>query len=114
MIWMGVLLVIGGFILAFLAVRQLYAAGTTIEPHGTVTALVTGGPYGISRNPIYLAFLFITIGLPMALGTLWGLLMAPLLIASLNYFVIRYEEAYLGRKFSGDYKDFKSRVRRWL
>lgn len=112
--WMGVFLVIFGFVFAFLAVRQMHAAGTTIEPHGTVTALVTNGPYRISRNPIYLSFLFITIGLPMALGTLWGLLVTPLLIAGLNILVIRYEEEYLGSKFDGRYDAYKLKVRRWL
>ena len=112
--WAGVLLVVGGLALALLTVRQLHAAGTTIEPHGTVTALVTNGPYRISRNPIYLAYVCITIGFPMALGTLWGLIMAPLLIISLNYFVIRYEEEYLFNKFDVDYTNFRSRVRRWL
>ncbi len=114
LIWMGVILIGGGLFLAFLAVYRLHAAGTTIEPHGTVTALVIDGPYQISRNPIYLAYIWFTIGFPMALGTLWGLIMAPLLILSLNYFVIRYEEEYLSGKFNGDYANFRSRVRRWL
>ena len=114
LIWMGVILVGGGLFLAFLAVYRLHAAGTTIEPHGTVTALVTDGPYHISRNPIYLAYVWITVGFPMALGTLWGLVMAPLLILSLNYFVIRYEEEYLGKKFGGGYDAYKLKVRRWL
>jgi len=110
----GVALVFTGLALAFLAVRQLIMAHTTIEPHGTVSALVTEGPYRFSRNPIYLSFVLILIGLPLALWTFWGAVLSPLLIGSLDQLVIRYEESYLGNKFAKQYSAYKSRVRRWL
>ncbi len=112
--WVGITIVLAGLSLAFLAVRQLFAVGTTIEPQGSVTALVTDGPYRYSRNPIYLGYILILIGLPLSLGTYWGLLISPALVAALNVFVIRQEEDYLGAKFGSRYANFKLRVRHWL
>jgi protein-S-isoprenylcysteine O-methyltransferase Ste14 len=112
--WFGFLLVVFSLALAFLAVRQLTLAHTTLDPHGSVTKLVTEGPYHFSRNPIYLAFACMLIGIPLVLGTYWGIVLSPLLILLMNNLVVQYEETYLGKKFGGAYTTYKSRVRRWL
>ncbi len=112
--WLGVLIVLGGLSLAFLAVREFIAAGTTLDPHSQATTLVTSGPYRISRNPIYLGFLLMEVGLPLAGGTPWGLFFAPLLIISYNQLVIRFEEAHLQKRFGLQYREYHSQVRRWL
>jgi protein-S-isoprenylcysteine O-methyltransferase Ste14 len=112
--WLGIFLVILGLMLAFSAVRQFINTHTTLDPHGSVTALVTDGPYRFSRNPIYLGFICTLIGIPLAFGTYWGILLSPLLILLMNQLVIRYEETYLERKFGNAYTSYKSRVRRWL
>jgi protein-S-isoprenylcysteine O-methyltransferase Ste14 len=116
----GFLKIIGGLLalaalgLAFLAVRRLGLAHTSVEPHGSVTLVVTDGPYRFSRNPIYLGLVCLLIGIPLALNSYWGLLLSPLLVALLGRLVISYEEAYLERKFGLAYADYRSRVRRWL
>ena len=110
----GVALVFAGLGLAFLAVGEFRRAGTTLDPHGSVKTVVTSGPYQFSRNPIYLGFVCTVIGLPMALGTYWGVALSPLLMLSLYLLVIRYEETYLEGKFGEAYASYRSRVRRWL
>jgi protein-S-isoprenylcysteine O-methyltransferase Ste14 len=110
----GIVLVLAGLTLAFLAVREFGRAHTTLDPHGAVSALVTSGPYRFSRNPIYLGFVCTLIGLPLALGTVWGAALSPILVLGLNALVIRYEEAYLEKKFGEAYTGYRSRVRRWL
>jgi len=112
--WSGMFFVLAGLALAFLAVSRFRRAGTTLDPHSPVSALVTDGPYGFSRNPIYLGFMCTLIGLPLALGTYWGILLAPLFLLLINYLVIRYEEEYLESRFGESYSSYKSRVRRWL
>jgi len=112
--WFGILMVIMGLMLAFWAVRQFTLAHTTLDPHGSVTTIVTDGPYRFSRNPIYLGFICTLIGIPLAFGTYWGILLSPLLMLLMNNLVMRYEEAYLERKFGGTYTSYKSRVRSWL
>jgi protein-S-isoprenylcysteine O-methyltransferase Ste14 len=93
---------------------QFGRAKTTVDPHGSVSAIVVNGPYRFSRNPIYVGLVCFLIGMPLVLGTLWGLVLSPLFIVLMNSLVIQHEEAYLEKKFGDDYTSFKSRVRRWL
>ena len=112
--WTGYVLVFAGLGLAVSAVNQFTKVHTTLDPHGSVSAVVTSGPYRFSRNPIYLGFVFILIGLPLALGNYWGVMLSPLLMVLLYQLVIKHEEAYLEKKFGDVYTSYKSRVRRWL
>ncbi|MBI3169116.1 MAG: isoprenylcysteine carboxylmethyltransferase family protein [Chloroflexi bacterium] len=103
-----------GFLLGVGAFMEFRKARTTLDPHSSVKALVKSGIYRFTRNPIYLGFLLMVIGFPLAYGTLWGLIVAPLFIATLSRLVIEKEEAYLEKKFKDEYTGYKSRVRRWL
>lgn len=103
-----------GFLLGVGAFLEFRRARTTLDPHGSVKTLVTGGIYKLTRNPIYLGFLLMVIGFPLTFGSLWGVVVAPFFIVTLSRLVIEKEEAYLEKKFKGEYTDYSSRVRRWL
>ena len=103
-----------GFLLGIGAFLEFKKAHTTLNPHGSVKQVVASGIYRFTRNPIYLGFLLMVIGLPLNSGLYWGLLTAPLYIITMTRLVIEREEAYLEKKFKGQYADYKSRVRRWL
>lgn len=103
-----------GFLLGAAAAVEFGRAHTTLNPHGSVSKLVIAGVYRFSRNPIYLGFVLITIGIPLALDNFWGILFAPILLLFFNALVIRHEEAYLEKKFGDEYAGYRSRVRRWL
>ncbi len=110
----GFVLVIFGFVLGAAAFTEFRKAGTTLDPHGSVKNIVTSGIYRITRNPIYLGFLLLVIGLPLNLGHYWGFLISPFFVLTMNRLVIEHEESYLEEKFWGVYSEYKSRVRRWL
>ena len=112
--WTGYLLVLLGIGLAFSAVRQFIQAHTTLDPHGSVSTIVTNGPYKFSRNPIYLGLVYLLVGFSFIFNSYWGLILSPVMMIMLHQFVIRFEEAYLEEKFGGVYAGYKSRVRRWL
>jgi len=112
--WAGYPIAFLGSALGVSAIVQFGRANTTVDPHGSVSVVVTDGPYRFSRNPVYVGLVCLLIGMTLMFGSLWGLILAPLFILSLNHFVIRYEEAYLENKFKDEYADYKSRVRRWL
>ena len=103
-----------GFLCGVGAFIEFRKARTTLDPHGSVKALVQSGIYRFTRNPIYLGFLFMVIGFPLAYGSLWGLVVSPLFMATLSKLVIEKEEAYLEKKFKDQYTGYRSRVRRWI
>jgi protein-S-isoprenylcysteine O-methyltransferase Ste14 len=78
------------------------------------TILVTDGIYKYSRNPMYLGFALLTMGIWMLLGTLSAIFVAILFLILLDQYYIRYEEAVLQKKFGATYLEYKNRVRRWL
>src|SRR6266516_1305642 len=64
----GFALVIIGFLLGLAAFNEFRRARTTLDPHGSTSQLVTTGIYRFTRNPIYLGFLLMIIGLPLNSG----------------------------------------------
>ena len=89
-------------------------ARTSMVPMNPTTALVTSGPYRVTRNPMYVGMAFLYVALAFAFGVIWALLFLPGVIVIVDRFVIAREEPYLERKFGQAYRDYKARVRRWL
>jgi protein-S-isoprenylcysteine O-methyltransferase Ste14 len=78
------------------------------------TAIVTTGPYRFTRNPMYLSLALLYAGLALWFAVTWALVLLPMAIAVIRYYVIAGEERYLERKFGQEYLDYKARVRRWI
>jgi protein-S-isoprenylcysteine O-methyltransferase Ste14 len=112
--YLGLGLMFLGFLLGIAALIEFRRARTTLDPHGSVNQLVTSGVYRFTRNPIYLGFLLLVIGLPLNSGLYWGIVLAPFYVLVMNRLIIQHEEAYLERKFGKAYTGYLSRVRRWL
>jgi protein-S-isoprenylcysteine O-methyltransferase Ste14 len=89
-------------------------AGTSMVPMNPSTALVTSGPYRVTRNPMYVGMAFLYVSAAFAFGVIWALAFLPAVIVAVDRFVIAREEPYLERKFGQAYRDYKGRVRRWL
>ena len=96
------------------AVRTLRAAGTPIPGNRPTTTIVRTGPYRFSRNPIYLAFSLLQLGISIWVNSVWLLATLAGAVALILYVVIRREEQYLERRFGARYLDYKASVRRWL
>jgi len=96
------------------AVRTLRAAGTPIPGNRPTTTIVRTGPYRFSRNPIYLAFSLLQLGISIWVNSVWLLATLAGAVALILYVVIRREEQYLERRFGAQYLDYKASVRRWL
>lgn len=101
-------------LLALWAAISFWRARTTVIPRETPDAIVTLGPYRFSRNPIYLADLMILIGWTGVIGSLWPLLLTPLLMTVLSRRFIDGEEAALARHHAAEWAVWSRRVRRWL
>ena len=110
----GAMAVLGAGALFISAVRTFRKAGTPIPGNRPTTTIVRVGPYGFSRNPIYLAFTLFQVGLAAwvnSLGVLLTLLPALILMILV---VIPREERYLEARFPSEYLPYKRAVRRWL
>jgi len=90
-----------------LSVRQFRRARTPIRSRKVVTAVITTGPYRFSRNPIYVSFTLLQVGLAMWTNSAWvaGTLIPTLVLIS--YGVIAREERYMAQKFGDEYLQYK-------
>ena len=87
---------------------------TTVLPHKAASALVTSGPFRISRNPIYLGFTLLYLACILSLASIGMLLMLIPVVWVINTHVIAEEEAFHARRFGADWQAYCQRVRRWL
>ena len=104
----------GGFVMIGMGTRRFVAAGTNIPPYLPTTALVVDGIYGRTRNPLYLGTTLVYLGLSVAAGSLWAIVLVVPLLWVINVGVVAREERYLERKFGDAYRAYKGRVRRWV
>lgn len=96
------------------AMSRFARAGTNVVPFKPSTALVTDGPYRFTRNPMYVGMACLYAGIAVAAGWLWALAVLPLVLFAVDRLVIAREEPYLERLFGDTYRDYTSRVRRWV
>jgi protein-S-isoprenylcysteine O-methyltransferase Ste14 len=89
-------------------------SGQSENPWKPTTELIQSGPFSRTRNPMYLQMVIGCVGFALALANPWILALTPLCAAALHFLAIRPEESYLERKFGDTYRDYKSRVPRWL
>ena len=109
----GCLILIGIAVFAT-GVRSFSRAATPLPTNQPARALVTTNIYRWTRNPIYLAFFLVYGGIGIVVRSPWILILALPLAMTIRYGVVAREEAYLERRFNDAYRDYKSRVRRWL
>ena len=110
----GIGMVIMGGIILVHAHNIFKKAETNITPWEPTTTIITSGMYSYSRNPIYLAFNFVPIGLGIFFNNLL-VLVSFIPAAIILYFIsIKKEERYLEEKFGDEYLEYKKNVRRWL
>ncbi|MCE7998492.1 MAG: isoprenylcysteine carboxylmethyltransferase family protein [Rhodobiaceae bacterium] len=76
--------------------------------------LVTSGLFRFSRNPIYLGFFLLLLGVAIGLGSLAPFLMVTLFFVAANFWYIPFEEKNMEETFGSDYLEYKKRTRRWI
>jgi protein-S-isoprenylcysteine O-methyltransferase Ste14 len=109
----GWTLILAGIGLMAAAIREFRRHRTTIVPRNLPTAMITGGVYRFSRNPIYLADAVILTGTCFILD-LGSLVLVPLFAGVILWRFILGEEAGLRATFGEAFTAYAGRVRRWL
>ncbi|MEO8448649.1 MAG: isoprenylcysteine carboxylmethyltransferase family protein [Gemmatimonadota bacterium] len=109
----GIVLLIFSFMVGLAAVLRLRRARTTLQPWEPTTTLITDGPYRHSRNPIYVGYTLLYVGVACWANSIWPFVGLPVVFAAMHRVVI-IREAYLERRFGAVYRAYRHRVRRWL
>ncbi len=96
------------------AMQTMRRASANILPHRAATALVSSGPFALSRNPIYLGNTVAVAGAAGAFDNPWFAVAALLAAVLVQRLAIRREEAHLAAMFGSAWQDYARRVPRWL
>lgn len=87
---------------------------TALLPGGATALILDEGPFGASRNPLYVGLMVAYVGLGLVYPSIWALALTPVAFAGLWWGAVAPEESYLSEKFGTEYADYCARVRRWI
>ena len=112
--YVGITFIITGIGTIAYSANTFKKADTPLIPFHESTALVVSGLYRYTRNPMYLGMLIILTGIGIFLGSL-----SPFIIVIIFFFIIqegfiKHEEPFLENIFGEEYREYKTKVRRWI
>jgi len=111
-LWTGVLIVGAGELLRLAAVRHIGVISRTRSER--LGPLVSSGPFGWVRNPLYIGNVALWMGFTISAGLLWLLPIVLLLLAFEYHAIVQWEEQLLESRLGAAYREYLSRVPRWL
>ena len=104
----GDVLVALGWVAIFFVFKENTFTSATIEV-ATGQKVISTGPYALVRHPMYAGALVMLLGIPIALGSWWGLLVIVAMMPALLWRLLD-EEEFLTRNLPG-YAEYQSKVR---
>ena len=110
---LGIVLIVVGTYLV-LNPHFLFKKRGTPENFKPSTSVVKGGLFRYSRNPMYLGFVTLLVGVSWLIGILVGFLWPLFFFSVINWMFIPYEEEKMERECGREYLEYKKTVRRWL
>lgn len=110
------LIVVGAVVNVLSFVRFPAEGGGTPFPTNPPSSrrVIVGGPYRYVRNPIYVAFVPVLVGLALVLARPVLLIYGAVLMAALVAFVHWYEEPTMVKRFGAQYEEYRKRVPGWV
>ena len=112
---LGVMIIICGLSVLISAARVFKQLETTINPMqpSQASKLAIIGPFKYTRNPMYLGMSIMLIGFGLIFGAKLTVCLVVMFVLYITVFQIIPEERAMQEKFT-DWKDYCSKVRRWL
>jgi protein-S-isoprenylcysteine O-methyltransferase Ste14 len=104
----GDLLVALGLLFVFFVFKENTYTSAVIEVDTEQTVISTG-PYAIVRHPMYISALAMLAGIPLALGSFWGLFTVIPITITIVWRLLE-EEVFLAKNLPG-YAEYRSKVR---
>tara|TARA_B100001057_G_C22818516_1_gene938451 strand:- start:525 stop:977 length:453 start_codon:yes stop_codon:yes gene_type:complete len=113
---LGVISILLGITILFLAVRLFNKQNTTVNPIKIekASSLVVAGIFQYSRNPMYLGMLFVLTGLMFKFNLIGGFIFTLLFMLFMTVFQIKPEEQIMSKLFGDEFNEYKKKVRMWL
>ena len=111
---LGLIPLVLGVIINLIADQAFHKANTTVKPFDESTALIREGVFRISRNPMYLGFVLILIGIALLLRSLTPYVIVVAFAILMDRMYIRVEERMLAEEFGTEWEEYKRNTRRWL
>ncbi|MEK6875369.1 MAG: isoprenylcysteine carboxylmethyltransferase family protein [Nanoarchaeota archaeon] len=112
--YLGIILILIGLMIDIWAWILFRKKRTTLNPYKMPSKLENGGPFKVSRNPMYLGMDLVLWGLSIFLGSLSTFIFPIIFIAIINRLFIAFEERNLQKVFGSQYLNYKNKVRRWI
>jgi protein-S-isoprenylcysteine O-methyltransferase Ste14 len=103
-----------GLAVGLSGVREFHRHSTPTSPFKPTTALVTSGVFRLTRNPMYLGFVLLTVGVAVAFNSIAFLLAAVLIGGLIQVAVITPEERFLSSRYGSVFEQYRRKTRRWL
>jgi protein-S-isoprenylcysteine O-methyltransferase Ste14 len=113
-ILLGLIPLVLGVWINIAADRAFHQAQTTVKPFERSSALLQEGIFRWTRNPMYLGFMLILLGVNTLLGTLSPFLVIVPFGVLMELLFIREEERMLEAIFGDAWRRYRSKVRKWL
>jgi protein-S-isoprenylcysteine O-methyltransferase Ste14 len=110
----GLLPILFGIGINISADRAFKKVKTTVKPFVKSSALIQDGVFKLSRNPMYLGFVAILIGIAILLRSLSPFFMLVLFAILMEFIFIRSEERMLQEEFGDVWEQYRLRVRKWI
>ncbi len=116
------LVMTSGFVIAFglfwvawgYSYLHFVGKGSPIEAFGRALyptqRLVVTGPYAFTRNPMLFGYMFILFAIALAMNSISGLVLVPLLVGLGLIYLRRFEEPVLHRRFGKHYDKYRKSV----
>ena len=104
----------GGILLLKSSFDLFGRSNTSPDPESVPKALITEGPYRWVRNPIYIGFGLIQLGLAILFASVAILSLLPVYLLSVHIGFVLREERVLEEQFSEEYQAYRKTVPRWL
>ena len=111
---LGIIPILIGIILNLAADSSFKKNDTTVKPLLEAKVLITTGIFKITRNPMYLGFVLILLGIAILLGTILPFIVIIIFAVFLDIIFIKYEEKKLENIFESKWHEYKNSVRRWI
>jgi protein-S-isoprenylcysteine O-methyltransferase Ste14 len=87
---------------------------TTVKPYLEPSALITSGPFALSRHPMYLGMASVLLGVAVIHGTVVTFVFPAAYVALMELLFIPHEEESCVKAFGDAYHEYRRKVRRWL